>query len=521
MTSGGRIALAATARRFRGAASRAVLATVVVAAAMICADVAAQAQRGGYFGGYAGPRPSNGMEAGYGIRGGGFGVGVGVMSGMAVGAAVGPGVSGDVMPTRRPRPMRAVPSDPGPSRSARRGRDNGGVPPAGEARYVPDEVVIELVGDPNNQSLDALAARHRLTRVESQRIGLTDSTWVRWRITDRRSVPAVIRDVAGDRAVRWVQPNYLFALEEVIATDSRPGENADSRSTEKSGEPAGDPAQYALPKLHLPEAQVLSRGNHVVVAVIDTEIDKTNPELAGVITESYDALSAPTPLEPHGTGIAGIIAAHVRLLGAAPEAHIMAIRAFGAGQGTTFAIVKGLDYAVAHGAKIVNMSFSGPSDPALARNSAAAHGKGVVLIAAAGNHGPKSPPLYPAADPNVIAVTATDSSDRLFGAANRGDYIAVAAPGVDILVPAPGGLYVMSSGTSFASAYVAGTAALLVEHKPDLAPDAVKKALMSTAHDLGPKGHDDQFGAGLIDANQALMSIEGRPAADLSAPAAR
>jgi subtilisin family serine protease len=83
--------------------------------------------------------------------------------------------------------------------------------------------------------------------------------------------------------------------------------------------------------------------------------------------------------------------------------------------------------------RVVNMSFAGPTDPTLRRLLAAAYDKGMVLIAAAGNAGPQSEPLYPAADPNVIAVTATDSADHIFKMANRGRYIAVAAPGVDIL----------------------------------------------------------------------------------------
>ena len=83
-------------------------------------------------------------------------------------------------------------------------------------------------------------------------------------------------------------------------------------------------------------------------------------------------------------------------------------------------ILKGIDWAVAHGARVINMSFAGPYDPDIARGLAAARQKGVVLVAAAGNAGPKSPPLYPAADKNVIAVTATDSENQLLPQANRG-----------------------------------------------------------------------------------------------------
>src|SRR5262249_7602322 len=150
---------------------------------------------------------------------------------------------------------------------------------------------------------------------------------------------------------------------------------------------------------------------------------------------------------------------------------------------------------------------AGPNDPEIARAVAAACQKGVVLIAAAGNAGPRSPPLYPAADPNVIAVTGTDAEDRLLKMAVRGRHIAVAAPGVDGVGPAPGGGCQVSTGTSIAAADVSGIAALLLERRRHLTPDAIRKALLATAADLGPKGRDDQFGAGLADASRAVEFV--------------
>src|SRR5262249_50631029 len=153
---------------------------------------------------------------------------------------------------------------------------------------------------------------------------------------------------------------------------------------------------------------------------------------------------------PHGTGMAGAIASHRRLMGIAPGARIFAIRAFSTkaatAESTTYNILKGLDYAVKNNVRIVNMSFAGPRDPSLERALQAAYEKGVIMISAAGNAGPKSPPLFPAADKHVIAVTATDIDDKLFTGANRGAHISVAAPGVDILVPAPSNSYQMTTG---------------------------------------------------------------------------
>jgi hypothetical protein len=370
------------------------------------------------------------------------------------------------------------------------------VPPAGELRFVAYEVLVGLPSNLTQQAIDTLARRHRLVRLESQAIGLTGTTFHRWQISDRRSVADVIRALEADTGVRAAQPNYRFTLQQTQAG-------------------AASEYQYALAKLRLPEAHRFTTGGSVLVAVIDNGIDTTHPELADVIAGSFDATGRPAPPAQHGTGMAGTIAAHARLTGTAPAARILAIRAFAQSgkteESTSLAILRSIDWAVANGARVINMSFAGPQDPEQALVLAAAAKKGVVLVAAAGNAGPKSPPLYPAADPNVIAVTATDPDDKLFIQSNRGRHIAVAAPGVEIVAPAPSGTYQFTTGTSVAAAQVSGIVALLLDAKPGLTPQAVRKALLSTARDLGPPGRDDQFGAGLADAYGAVQSLTANP----------
>ena len=310
-----------------------------------------------------------------------------------------------------------------------------------------------------------------------------------------------MRALQADAVVASAQPNYLFTLQQ---TESKP-----------AGE--GDSAQYELAKLQLPQAHGIAKGDNVLVAVIDSAVDLSHPELAGSVAQSFDATGTPPTPHQHGTAIAGVIAAHGRLMGAAPDARILAVRAFdpegASAQGTTFNILKGLDWAAANGARIINMSFAGPADPDIHRSLEAAHKKGIVLVAAAGNAGPKSPPLYPAADANVIAVSATDAEDRLLAQSNRGPYVAVAAPGTQILVAAPGGAYEVSSGTSYSAAEVSGIAALLLQHRPGLKPNEVRAILMASAKDLGPKGRDNLFGAGLANAYGALIVENGAMAA--------
>jgi subtilisin family serine protease len=379
-----------------------------------------------------------------------------------------------------------------------------GLPPAGERRYVPDEVLIQLASNVPAATVDALARRLQLNRVES--FDSNGITMFRWKISDGRSVPSVIRLLQVERSVLAVQPNYLYQLQDQLAAR----EQAPAPATE------GDPGQYALAKLRLPQAHALAKGEKVLVAVIDSGIDVTHPELSGMIEESFDALGTGEKAHSHGTGVAGAIVAHARLLGVAPQARILAVRAFGAkddsAEATSYSVNKGIDWAMSRGARIINMSFAGPRDPSVEQRLAQARRQGLVLIAAAGNDGPKSDPLFPAAYGNVIAVTATDADDQLFSGANQGRHIAVAAPGVDILLPAPDGGYQVTTGTSFAAAEVSGIVALMLERKRDLGHDGVRKVLSATAHDLGPKGFDTQFGAGLVDAYEALRSLEPAPA---------
>ena len=169
------------------------------------------------------------------------------------------------------------------------------------------------------------------------------------------------------------------------------------------------------------------------------------------------------------------------------------------------ALARATDTAFARGARVFNMSFAGPRDPLLLELIDAGHEKGAVFIAAAGNAGPKAPPAYPAAYEKVIGITATDELDALYIMANRGAYVSIAAPGVDILAPVTGKALDYMSGTSFAAAHITGVVALLMERNPQLKPDEIRDILAKAARDLGAAGQDEDFGAGLADAYAALV----------------
>jgi len=375
------------------------------------------------------------------------------------------------------------------------------------SRTVAGQIVAEIHGSLTDAQADQLARRHGLARLQSQNFPLIGATIGLFRVADRRPTEIASRQLAAEASVRSVQPNFRYVLQE-----------------QKSALTEGDRAQYAVLKLRLPEAHTLAHGANVTIAVIDSGIDVTHPELRNAIADSFDALGSKEGAHVHGTAVAGAIAAHARLIGSAPAARILAIRAFGpaptGAESTSFVVLKALDYAAAHGAQIANMSFAGPKDPLLERAIAAAGLKGMVMVAASGNAGPKSSPLYPAANANVIAVSATDSQDKLFSASNRGGHIAIAAPGVDIFLPAPGDKYQMTSGTSFAAAYISGIVALMLERNPALKPADVRATLMKTARDLGAPGRDDLFGAGEADAYAAVAAAAAAvPVANLPAVA--
>jgi filamentous hemagglutinin family protein len=377
-----------------------------------------------------------------------------------------------------------------------------GMPPLTETRFLSNEVVMQLGGRVSSEELSALARRLGLEITYRETVALLGRTIIRFRITSGMAVRDVIAAVEKALGANFsMQPSYAYDLIQDVAQSGA----APADTTRR-----GDSAQYIVEKLGLVQAHLIATGKNIKVAVIDSEIDSKHPDLEGTITGTYDALpSDDQTAHPHGTGMAGAIASHKRLLGVAPGAQLLAVRAFGVNsggaQGTSLNIVKGLQWAVDQGAKVINMSFAGPRDPILQQAMKRLTDQGIILIAAAGNAGPKSPPLYPGADPSVIAVSATDVDDKTYKNANRGKYVAIAAPGVDILVPAPEGGYQLTTGTSVAAAHISGVVALLLERDGSLRPETVRSILSSTAKNVGAPRND--LGSGLVDPVKALSKV--------------
>jgi subtilisin family serine protease len=334
------------------------------------------------------------------------------------------------------------------------------------------------------------------------------------------------------------QPNYVYVLNQDQAAPAAPAA-AESGTTDTAAadSKSGESEQYVANKLRLAEAHKIATGKGVLIAVIDSQVDGAHPELADAVAETFDAVGHADQPHTHGTGMTSAIVSRARLMGVAPDAKALTVHAFSTGaqqspQATTRHIVAGLEWAMGKGARVINMSFAGPYDPMLALAMKNASAKGAILIAAVGNAGPKSPPLYPAADPHVIGVTATDESDKLYKGANRGAQVAVASPGVDVIVAAPADAYQLTTGTSVAAAHVSGVVALMLEKHPDVDAQTVLEVLTASATRIGANKRNEELGWGLIDPLAALAELEARladtkvagnapaPAASAATPAA-
>jgi len=284
--------------------------------------------------------------------------------------------------------------------------------------------------------------------------------------------------------------------------------------------------QYVFRLIGLGTAQNMSTGGGADIALIDTWVDSQHPAFAHAALTSIDGMApksgngrennastaetAAAIYKDHGTRMAGVLAADGPVRGVAPDAGVLLYDVFAPTQsGTTTAsgyyIAKSLSDAVSRNVDVVNISLCGPYDGLISRVIATALQKQVNIVAAAGNGGPLARACYPAAADGVIAVTATDADDHLYEHANRGSYITMAAPGVDILTAASHGKLGIATGTSFAAAHVTGMVALLRSRHPDLSADAIVKILSYSAKDMGPKGRDPDYGVGRLSALEAMI----------------
>lgn len=305
--------------------------------------------------------------------------------------------------------------------------------------------------------------------------------------------------------------------------------------------------QWALATMHTDQAWRTTQGKGVTVAVLDTGVDGTHPDLGGQVLPGKDmigfgAKEGDRSWARHGTAMAGIIAGHGHgagnedgVLGIAPEAQILPVRVILEGTDPARAkarsskggaLAAGIRWAADHGADVINLSLgddSASAHPEMGEDDAVQYAlaKGAVVVASAGNGGEKGDHIsYPAAYPGVIAVAAVDRYGTHASFSTSRWYSTVSAPGDDVVIADPDRHYYEGWGTSAAAAFVSGAVALVRSAYPDLTPAQIKQLLIDTARDAPKGGRDDAEGYGLVDPAAALDAGAKLSRTDLKSEAA-
>lgn len=272
--------------------------------------------------------------------------------------------------------------------------------------------------------------------------------------------------------------------------------------------------QQGLRKSGFPVAWASAKGTGIKVATVDSGVASAHPDLAGKVEAQKDFLNGDPVAEDtigHGTHVGATIAAATNndegIAGGCPNCRLIVAKALDLSGGSASDISKAIRWSVNEGAKVVNVSSAGPADEELESAVDYAEDNGTVVVAAVTNQGGADTKYYPAAYDTVLAVAATDESDKIASPSCHGHWVDVVAPGTDIISASLDGGYRSDSGTSFAAPQVAALAALLVEQGYN--PREVRSLIKETAVDLGTPGLDECYGYGRINAARAVQISSG------------
>jgi thermitase len=364
--------------------------------------------------------------------------------------------------------------------------------PVLSGQYEPDQVLIRfknVATGENIQQCLSLAGATALSSIEELGVWVVQIPFGK--------VAESIAFISACPEVRYVEPNYMAFIADTIPSDPNWG------------------LQYGLVSIRAPQGWDYSTGSAAVtIAIVDSGVDLGHADLAGKIVPGYDFVNGDAIAQDdngHGTHVAGIAAAGanngVGVAGVSWGARIMPVKVLNAGGGGSFAdVAAGITWAADNGAQVINLSLGGASSSTVLQDAVNyAYGKGVVLIAAAGNTGSNFV-LYPARYPNVIAVGAVDNTNTHAGFSNYGPELDLVAPGASIYSTVIGG-YGYKSGTSMSAPYVAGLAAILRAYPGGYSPAGIASVLESSALDLGAPGFDNLYGYGLIQMDAAIQSV--------------
>ncbi len=323
--------------------------------------------------------------------------------------------------------------------------------------------------------------------------------------TAGRAVDAVLADLRADPAVEYAEPSYRVQLVAAVSVN--------------------DPltaGQYSLDQMRVRHAWAVEKGGSGVVAVLDTGVMASHPDLSGRVLAGYDFVNDDTNAADdngHGTWVAGIIAAKPNdgygIAGITWSDKILPIKIMTReGTGSTSDLINGIRWAADHGATVINMSVGGfPYSQGVQDAVNYAWNKGVVLVGAAGNNN-RDEKFYPASMTNVVSVSATQVNDEFSHWSSYGAAVDVSAPGSSVQTTNctvctyadhdSWGSHTYISGTSFATPNVAGVVALIRARNPSWTPQQVVDRLINTVDDRGYAGWDKRYGRGRVNAYRAL-----------------
>ena len=311
------------------------------------------------------------------------------------------------------------------------------------------------------------------------------------------SIQEEAEEIEEQKDVIVASPNYAYELSSFVPND--PFFNQ----------------QYNLAKIKVKEPWERFRGKGVTIGFVDTGYYRAHPDLDAKVRGEYDFVEEDTVAQDfsyHGTGVVGVAAAET------DNAEGIAAAGFSAdflmATGCTDVCLSSdtapaVDWLVAQGAKIINLSFGAeqepPGDPVLGLAVQKAQEAGALVIAGAGNDGVSTDSFYPAAYPGVLGVAALDQNNAPAPFSNSGPVVDMAAPGVDIISTynpdspenTTGALYARFGGTSFAAPHVAAVAALVKAKNPNI---RIATRIQNNATDLGETGRDEAYGSGLLNA---------------------
>ena len=357
-------------------------------------------------------------------------------------------------------------------------------------RYVKNEIMLKFHRGTTEQEISEILKQYGLTKIQAPVLGKIG--YIKASIPDDRDLITVIKDIRKEHKLKIPEPNYIAN----ILTISDP--------LYKN--------QWYVPDTNFDKAwEKIKSTSEVKVAVIDTGVSATHPDLKGKILKGYDFINNTESVidaNGHGTFIAGVIAAqanNVGIRGLYDFAQIIPVKVINQdGIGTYEDAAKGIIWATDQGAKVINLSIGGYAYSYLLQDAVDyALEKGCIVVAAGGNDGIEQE-IYPAAYPDVIGVSALSYNGKIWSGSNSGKHIDVAAPGAGILSTGIGEDYVYAMGTSAAAAMASALAAMLVSESPDLSSSIIERLIMQSAKDLGEKGRDKIYGSGEIDALASL-----------------